>query len=504
SKLLFVNVQVAHERPAVWLGLREAQRFLEPLASLVNLAAVPAHAADAQDAINVLRVPGQYVPVALLGQVVLVSGFVEPGHVVLNCGLDGRVVDLVVDELVVDETQRRLKVPLGLVVVGHAKVERGHVVEQLGRHSLLHIVVEDFDGYAVGVERAVHVVRLEQLGVLYPGLDVVRTQLGHLFEVALGHFFFLRLLAARVDGAQDFHGLGRVLRVAAVQVHLAEAEKGKNEAGRVELGGLVVVLERLVVVALHVIRPGQLVACLGADQLVLGVVEGVHGQLLHFLIFFLVEEVIGQVVENDGIFGVELVGLGQEIDAEFGGLGRLVVELDDGEADESGHTFAVDLESALERQLGLGHLGQLVKAQAHAEANAGGRVRVRLQRFLVIVQRGLVVLFVEGYGRFADQGGHVVRVGAEHKVELGVCLVQLVRVEQTKVGPAEQVVRVVHGYFVGRRVQHGRLRAVVFFELFVLFFVGHLDVVGGQRVQRLQAVFFEAAVVCVGAGARRL
>jgi len=84
------------------------------------------------------------------------------------------------------------------------------------------------------------------------------------------------------------------------------------------LGGLVVVLEGLVEVALGVVGASQLIAGLGADRLVLGVMEGVHGELLDLLVVFLVEEVVGQVVKDDRVGRVDRVGLGEEFDSELG------------------------------------------------------------------------------------------------------------------------------------------------------------------------------------------
>ncbi len=111
----------------------------------------------------------------------------------------------------------------------------------------------------------------------------------------LGELALLGLLGRGVDARQDLHALvvartgledlleavGGVLGLTSVQVGLPQAEVGQDEGVRVELGGLVVVSVRLLQVALDVVRARQLVARLGANELVLRVVERVYGQLLN-------------------------------------------------------------------------------------------------------------------------------------------------------------------------------------------------------------------------------
>ena len=64
-----------------------------------------------------------------------------------------------------------------------------------------------------------------------------------------------RLVVSRL-GLQNFlETLRGILRVSAVNVHLAKAEMGQDKVGSGELGGLVVVLKCLVIVPLNVERP---------------------------------------------------------------------------------------------------------------------------------------------------------------------------------------------------------------------------------------------------------
>jgi len=79
-----------------------------------------------------------------------------------------------------------------------------------------------------------------------------------------GNVPLLLVVGRGVEGAQDLHGLvvvgvglqhllkalRRVLLVPPVHVHLAQAEERQHKGGRGELGGLVVVLEGLVIVLL--------------------------------------------------------------------------------------------------------------------------------------------------------------------------------------------------------------------------------------------------------------
>ena len=77
------------------------------------------------------------------------------------------------------------------------------------------------------------------------------------------------------------------------------------------LTDLVVVLESLGEVVLNVKGSRQLVATLGPHGFVLGVVECVQGQVLDLGVVLLKEEVVGKVVEDHRVGGVDGVGLGQ-------------------------------------------------------------------------------------------------------------------------------------------------------------------------------------------------
>ncbi len=105
-----------------------------------------------------------------------------------------------------------------------------------------------------------------------------------------------------------------MLAIVPVEVHLAQAVKRQQEGGAGELCREVVVLEGLVEVALHVEGPGHLIAGFGAHRLVLRVVEGVQGELVHLGVLLLVEEVVGQVVQHHRVRWVEVVCAGQLLD----------------------------------------------------------------------------------------------------------------------------------------------------------------------------------------------
>lgn len=51
------------------------------------------------------------------------------------------------------------------------------------------------------------------------------------------------------------------------------------------------------------------------------------------------EEVIGQVVEHHGVAGVDGVGSGQELHSIFDGISFLVVELQNGQANQSSNAL---------------------------------------------------------------------------------------------------------------------------------------------------------------------
>ena len=125
---------------------------------------------------------------------------------------------------------------------------------------------------------------------------------------------------------------------------------------------LVVVLESLGEVVLNVKGSRQLVATLGPHGFVLGVVECVQGQVLDLGVVLLKEEVVGKVVEDHRVGGVDGVSLGQLPDALLDGDGFLGVEVEDGLADDGPDTVRVQLLRTLERHAGLGFVAQFVVA----------------------------------------------------------------------------------------------------------------------------------------------
>lgn len=95
----------------------------------------------------------------------------------------------------------------------------------------------------------------------------------------------------------------------------------QHKIRRRKLGGLIVVLERLIVIVLHVERSSQLITAFGAHRFVFGVVEGVQGQMLHFTVVLFEEEMIGQMVEYHWIGGVDGVCFREHLYALTMGLG---------------------------------------------------------------------------------------------------------------------------------------------------------------------------------------
>lgn len=79
------------------------------------------------------------------------------------------------------------------------------------------------------------------------------------------------------------------------------------------------------------------------------------------------EEVIGQVVEHHGVAGVDRVGSRQQLHSIFDGVGLLVVELQNGEANQSSNTLWVELQGSTESQTGLLQFAEFHKAVAHPE-----------------------------------------------------------------------------------------------------------------------------------------
>lgn len=79
------------------------------------------------------------------------------------------------------------------------------------------------------------------------------------------------------------------------------------------------------------------------------------------------EEVIGQVVEHHGVARVDGVGSRQQLHSVFDGVGLLVVELQNGQANQSSDTLWVELQGSTESQTGLLQLVEFHKAVSHPE-----------------------------------------------------------------------------------------------------------------------------------------
>lgn len=107
-----------------------------------------------------------------------------------------------------------------------------------------------------------------------------------------------------------------VFGVAAIDVHLSQSVMRKHEIGGSELSRLIVVLERLVVVALNVKRSCQLIATFRSHRFIFGVVEGMQRQMLHLLVVLFEEEMIGEMIQHHWIGRVDGVRLGQHLYAE--------------------------------------------------------------------------------------------------------------------------------------------------------------------------------------------
>jgi hypothetical protein len=72
---------------------------------------------------------------------------------------------------------------------------------------------------------------------------------------------------------------------------------------------LVIILESLSEVILDVKSPGQLVTALRSHGFIFCVVKGVQGQVLDLGVVLFEEEMVGQVIEDHGVRGVNGVGL---------------------------------------------------------------------------------------------------------------------------------------------------------------------------------------------------
>ena len=85
--------------------------------------------------------------------------------------------------------------------------------------------------------------------------------------------------------------------------------------------------------------------------------------------YLLEEEVVGQVVEDHGVGGVNGVGFGEQLHPLLDGLMLLGVELQDGQPHQRPHTLGAQLQGTLESQLRLLYVPQLHKAQTHAQTH---------------------------------------------------------------------------------------------------------------------------------------
>lgn len=184
---------------------------------------------------------------------------------------------------------------LGLPQVAQSEVKSTQVVEDLRGHISLHLLPEDAGGGAVGGQRSLDVGLLQDLSQLDPRLHVVWVLLCDLLQMTLrqqwvsadsglrpvivtevtsgrrgrqtyfGDIPLFLIVGRCVERAQDLHGfvvvgvglqnlfeaLSCILLVSSVHIHLTQAEEGQHEGGRGKLGGLVVILEGLVVVLLR-------------------------------------------------------------------------------------------------------------------------------------------------------------------------------------------------------------------------------------------------------------
>jgi len=122
---------------------------------------------------------------------------------------------------------------------------------------------------SLGLRVGVRIQRSEDLH----GLVVARLDFQHLLK-ALGG---LEIVAGLV-----VYRLGKgfiatyIFGIPPIDVHLTKPVVRQHKVRWRNLSGLVIVLEGLIVVALGVEAPGQLVTALGSHRLVLGVVEGVQ------------------------------------------------------------------------------------------------------------------------------------------------------------------------------------------------------------------------------------
>lgn len=122
----------------------------------------------------------------------------------------------------------------------------------------------------------------------------------------------------------------------------------QHKVNRRKLRRLIIVLKCLIVIALDVERSGQLIAAFGAHRFVLRIVECVQSEMLHLLVVFLEEEMIGQMIEHHGIGRVDGVRLGQHLDAHAIRFGFVEIELGDGQTDEGADAVRVEFEGSLE------------------------------------------------------------------------------------------------------------------------------------------------------------
>lgn len=81
------------------------------------------------------------------------------------------------------------------------------------------------------------------------------------------------------------------------------------------------------------------------------------------------EEVIGQVVEHHGVARVDRVGSWQQLHSILDGVGFLVVELQNGQANQSANTLWIELQGSTKSQTGLLQFVEFHKAVAHPESH---------------------------------------------------------------------------------------------------------------------------------------
>lgn len=141
-----------------------------------------------------------------------------------------------------------------------------------------------------------------------------------------------------------------IFRVASIDVHLAETVMRQHKIGRGKLGGLIVILKRLIVIALHVKRSRQLVATFGSHRFILGVVESVQRQMLNLRIILFEEEMVGQVIQHHRIRRIDGVRLRQHLHAHPICLRLMQIQFGNGQTDQCANAMRIQLECTLKSQ----------------------------------------------------------------------------------------------------------------------------------------------------------